>query len=217
MIARTPHHIEMLLREFNKRKESNPRYSLRAFARFLEMSSATLSRVLANRQEISLTASKKIIKKLKFSDDESLIFVRSIAEEKCNRAYQILSCNLDANSAFPHERNITFIFNLDHQCIFINDIASKLQKDFCNKNVSEVLGSIGFENGVTEFVEDCLEKVIIECRSIKHNLPVETSVGKLVIESIFCPLLNQDGEVSAVVSTLLNLNIEVVQDAVTNS
>lgn len=213
MIARTPHHIEMLLREFAKRKETNPRYSLRAFARFLDMSSATLSRVLANRQEISLSASKKIIKKLNFSEHESLVFVRSIAEEKCNRAYQVLACNIEANAPFPHERNLTFIFNLNHECIYLNDMAAKLEKEFCNKNAAEVMATIGFDDHATEFIEDCLERVIVESRSIKHNLPIETSIGKLVIESIFSPLLNEGGKVSAVVSTLLNLNLEVIREA----
>lgn len=216
MVKKTPHHIEMLLKEFNKRKEANPRYSLRAFARFLDMSSATLSRVLANRQEISLAASKKIIKKLKFSEHESLVFVRSIAEEKCNRAYKILSLNVEPGTPFPHEKNLLFVSDLEHCCIYVNEVAAQIQKD-CDGNICDLMANLGFKDHVVEFIEDCLEKVVIEKKACKHNLPIDTTVGTLVIESIFSPLLSQSGEVKAVASVLLNLNLEVLEEFVSKS
>lgn len=216
MVKKNPHHIEMLLKEFNKRKEANPRYSLRAFARFLDMSSATLSRVLANRQEISLIASKKIIKKLNFSEHESLVFVRSIAEEKCHRAYKILSLNVESGRPFPHEKNLLFVSDLEHSCIYVNEVAARIQKD-CNGSICDMMANLGFKDNVIKFIEDCLEKVIMEKKAIKYNLPLETTVGTLVIESVFSPLMSQSGEVKAVASALLNLNLEALQEFVTKS
>lgn len=210
MIKKTPHHINMLLREFSKRKTTNPRYSMRAFAKFLGMSSATLSRILSNSQEISLTDCKKIIKKLKFSEHERLVFVRSVAEQKCQKTYLVLSTNLDADSFYPYEKNPLFVSNLDHKCIYLNDVAAKIRESSLDEKMSIVMANLGFTQEVVSFIEGCLEKVITKAEPLKHNLPIQTTVGNLVIESLFSPLLGKQGEVQAVASVLLNLNLEVV-------
>lgn len=77
-----PYHISVLLREIEKRKQKNSRYSLRGFANFLEMAPSTLSRILTNGQELSVSATKKIMKKLELSEDEKVLFIASVAEEK---------------------------------------------------------------------------------------------------------------------------------------
>lgn len=145
------------------------------------MSSPTNSRVLSNTQEISLTDCKKIIKKLKFSEHESLVFVRSVAEQKCLKTYRILSTTVDADSLFPHEKNMLFISNLEHKCIYLNDVAAKVELSVLDTPMSKVVEKLGFTHEVVNFFEDCLQKVIKNGGPLKHHLPIETCIGKLVI------------------------------------
>ena len=86
-----PYHVKVLLQEIEKRKDKNSRYSLRGFAKFLGIAPSTLSRVLTNGQELSVGATRKIIKKLQLSDQERLLFIASVAEEKKSRTLLTLS------------------------------------------------------------------------------------------------------------------------------
>ena len=55
------HYREMLREELQKRNGRNPRYSLRAFAKCLGVDVAALSRVLSNKQTITMkTANGRI-------------------------------------------------------------------------------------------------------------------------------------------------------------
>lgn len=81
-MMKKPYHIKVLLREIENKKQKNSRYSLRAFANYLDIAPSTLSRILTNGQELSVSATKKIMKKLDLTDDEKLLFIASVAEEK---------------------------------------------------------------------------------------------------------------------------------------
>lgn len=85
-----PYHVKLLLREIEKRKEKNQRYSLRAFASFLDVAPSTLSRILSNSQELSIAGTKNIIKKLQLSEEEKFLFIASVAEEKRLRTLQTI-------------------------------------------------------------------------------------------------------------------------------
>lgn len=210
MVEKVPHHIQMLLTEYAKRKKNNPRYSLRAFAKFLGMSSPTLSRVLSNSQELSITACKKIIKKLNFNDHQSLVFVRSIAEQKCSRTYNLLSIYPSENKFYPHERNLLFISDIQHKCIFINDEASRILERCEHESMPKVFNNLGFKKDVSEFAHERIKSVMKNGETCRHHLPLDTSVGKLAIETHFSPLLGNDGQISAVAS-VLNINLDLVR------
>ena len=55
---------DLLTREFQKRKRKNRSYSLRAFARDLDLNKTSLGEVLANRRLLSLKNLQKIIKSM---------------------------------------------------------------------------------------------------------------------------------------------------------
>lgn len=61
---------QILKTELESRTRSNPRYSLRAFARDLGLSAPRLSRVLRGEQGLSLPAAKKIAERLGFAPGE---------------------------------------------------------------------------------------------------------------------------------------------------
>ena len=86
-----PYHVKVLLKEIEKRKEKNTRYSLRGFAKFLGIAPSTLSRILTSGQELSVGATRKIIKKLQLEEQESFLFIASVAEEKKLRTLTTLA------------------------------------------------------------------------------------------------------------------------------
>lgn len=55
---------EILQSELAKRKELNPSYSLRAFAKFLDISPATLSQVISEKRHLGRKGQEKILDKL---------------------------------------------------------------------------------------------------------------------------------------------------------
>ncbi len=64
----------ILQKELTNRCESNPRYSLRAFARDLKLSPSRLSEVLNKKQGLSRQAAESITKILGFGDEEAEYF-----------------------------------------------------------------------------------------------------------------------------------------------
>lgn len=210
MIKKTPHHIDILQAEYLRRKTSNPRYSLRAFAKFLGMSSPTLSRILSGSQEISLTAARKAIKKLQLNEAETQIFARSVSEEKRQRTHKALSSKFD-ESALATDPHVVFVSDLDHKCIYQNELALKLPGNSLEKHLPHIMEEIGFTPEAITFILDCVSQVIETGNSLRSHIPLETNLGTLAIESLFSPLLGRNGKVAAVASVLCNCDIETLK------
>lgn len=70
---------EYLMMIFNERKDKNPRYSLRAFARSLGVSSGQLSEILSGKRPLSHKLARRIAIALALTEEESqkLIFLVS--------------------------------------------------------------------------------------------------------------------------------------------
>ena len=100
-----PFHVAFLAEELRRRKEKNRLYSLRAFAKSLDLPASAVSRLLACKQEMSVAVAIQIIKKLKLGPDEQERFVFSVAQEK--HEHTLLSLNegaeIDALSAALRE------------------------------------------------------------------------------------------------------------------
>ncbi len=178
-----PFYIKLLLNEIENRKEKNPRYSLRAFARYLGIGPSTLSRILTGRQELSHSACKNIIKKIKFNRDDCVLFIASIAEERKRRAYKLLYNIIeDSDSESPIDSyewllsntpDMMFVFDMKGRCIHANEPAAQffnippeyiigkkmdqigIHKDIADK-IKESLIAV-FRNPKIEKVEECYE------------------------------------------------------------
>ncbi|MGZ3704130.1 MAG: helix-turn-helix domain-containing protein, partial [Bdellovibrionota bacterium] len=72
-----PQHVSVLRREFETRASRNPGYSLRAFARDLDLSPAALSSLLNLKKGVSETRAQKIARRLALSRQESELFMLS--------------------------------------------------------------------------------------------------------------------------------------------
>lgn len=75
---------EILKIELEKRQKNNPAYSLRAFARFLEISPATLSQIISGKRGVSVKRLDAIVKKLGLSPKQQLkaMDIKSTANRK---------------------------------------------------------------------------------------------------------------------------------------
>lgn len=71
-----------LQHEFQLRQKSNPSYSMRAFARDLELSSGALSEVMKGSRKISIKRFDKLAPKLQLTEAEALHFKLQIALQK---------------------------------------------------------------------------------------------------------------------------------------
>jgi uncharacterized protein (TIGR02147 family) len=66
---------DLLIREFEKRKSRNAKYSLRAYARDLGLQASKLSQILKGDCGLSVERGKEISKKLNLSDEERKLFL----------------------------------------------------------------------------------------------------------------------------------------------
>jgi len=75
---------EFLKNQFDVKRAKNPSYSLRSFARTLDMSPSHLSRVLSGKKQISLHMGVKVSEKLKLKKRENQFFLNLIQLELSN-------------------------------------------------------------------------------------------------------------------------------------
>ncbi|MFN3696078.1 MAG: helix-turn-helix domain-containing protein [Pseudobdellovibrio sp.] len=73
---------ELLLEEFNRRVRLNSRYSLRAYATFLGVSSGALSEIMKGQRPLSLKYAIKIAKALGLNTVESRKFISLVQNAK---------------------------------------------------------------------------------------------------------------------------------------
>ena len=72
---------DYLITIFNERKEKNPRYSLRAFARSLGVSSGQLSEILSGKRPLSHKLARRISIALTLTDDESQKLLQLVSQQ----------------------------------------------------------------------------------------------------------------------------------------
>ena len=78
----TPFYVNWLIEDFQRRKSKNPRYSLRGYARMLEIDCGSLSRLFTGKVDLSFQSGLKIIRRLNPPDSESREFLASLMEQR---------------------------------------------------------------------------------------------------------------------------------------
>ena len=73
---------ELIREEFSKRKQRNPAFSLRAFARWLEISPAQLSQMITGKRPITLQTMRKISDRLGLSPLERKAVLAAVANSE---------------------------------------------------------------------------------------------------------------------------------------
>lgn len=77
--------VKKISTEFNRRKEINPRYSLRAYARAIGLDVSILSRIMANKTKVTRKVLEKISVPLLISPEEYQIFENDILQNNKNK------------------------------------------------------------------------------------------------------------------------------------
>lgn len=77
-----PYYIKKIREEFSLKQRVNPRYSLRAFARDLDLHSSTLSSVLKGFRSLPVKNSQHVAAKLNLNSKERTLFLESIYRAK---------------------------------------------------------------------------------------------------------------------------------------
>lgn len=78
MEKKSPHYRQFLERELEARQRKNSSYSLRAFARDLEMPPSKLSEVLRGLRGVSRQTARNIVQKIGLSESEGVIFMNLV-------------------------------------------------------------------------------------------------------------------------------------------
>src|SRR5579884_4269912 len=77
--ARLTSFVEFLSREFSRRKMMNPRFSLRGFARFLDLDPSFLSKVMRGPRRATPLLVERIARRLNLSERERQYFMSSLS------------------------------------------------------------------------------------------------------------------------------------------
>ncbi len=82
MKVETPFYRNLLEKKFASKVAHNPRYSLRAFAKSLNVQPGTLSQILSGKRQVSVKIARRFFTALSLSPSEQMQFLHSIAETK---------------------------------------------------------------------------------------------------------------------------------------
>ncbi|MEZ4744339.1 MAG: hypothetical protein R3B45_18125 [Bdellovibrionota bacterium] len=110
----------ILKNQLRKRQEANSKYSLRAFAKMLELSPSKLSEVLSGKKKLSLTRIETLSLKLGLSDKERALFILSAQLESSSKnldkdelKQQIQSLSHQINAGKTAQRNAWYFGAID--------------------------------------------------------------------------------------------------------
>ncbi|MFZ8933207.1 MAG: hypothetical protein ACO2ZP_04845, partial [Bacteriovoracaceae bacterium] len=81
--------------ELDRRVKRNPRYSLRAFSKFLGVDVGALSRLLANKQTITIRTANKICQNMGLNEEETKTFLDSVTKDRTKTGNQGQSLNFE--------------------------------------------------------------------------------------------------------------------------
>lgn len=198
-----PFHVKMLLDEVQRRKETNPRYSLRAFSKFLGIGPSTLSRILSNHQELSLTACRNIIKKLHFNHDDCLLFIASVAEEKKLRALRLLSSTIDDDSSSfewmtTNTPDLMFVLDRKGRCIHANSPVAEFFKLEPNQVIGKTLAEIGIPEDIASKIKGYVFDIFQTAKHVKVDECYKVKKETACFEITLVPILKQKQEIRAV-------------------
>jgi len=76
------YYLKVIKEDLSQKQKNNPHYSLRAYARDLDVHPSTLSQIIKGARPLPLKDSKKVIQKLGLSPKEQTLFLESLFQTK---------------------------------------------------------------------------------------------------------------------------------------
>lgn len=149
---------------FNERKEKNPRYSLRAFARSLGVSSGQLSEILSGKRPLSHKLARRISIALALTEEESQKLIHLVSQQS-----QFLEANGSSSRSLSDEEIALMAIaqNLDSRL--------KLNLDF--QNTPE---AANFAHMDQEIVLEVKKAIRNFCKKLKKVLDAEKKALEII-------------------------------------
>ena len=119
------HYQEILKSHFMRRATVNPRYSLRAFAGFLDLSPSKLSEIWKRKKGISLQRAQEICDRLKLEHDETQVFLTSV-EAQHHRDRKVRRQKLEEFELLLKTQNNSQEEKTDQRCAWYFGAVQKL-------------------------------------------------------------------------------------------
>ncbi len=180
------HYQEILKSHFIRRSTINPRYSLRAFATFMEISPSKLSEIWSRKKGLSLKRAQDFCEKLKLDHDESQIFLVSVQAQH-HRDLKIRRLKMEEHEALLSKLNNKQEEKTNQRCAWYFGAVQKMQELFPNTklNLSDVLqiSPLQVENA-QRFIK---RLPIINKASRKIHLEPLSIFNKIQEEYLFSP------------------------------
>ena len=86
-----PEYRAILVRELESRVKRNNRYSLRAFARSLQVDPSDLSRILGGKGRVSPKMAQRLVKELGLEPKDAQSFIESVLNERMELMKHVLT------------------------------------------------------------------------------------------------------------------------------
>lgn len=222
------YHVEFLRSELERRKAKNSRYSMRAFASFLEIHPSALSRILNGLQEISLQVALLVLKQLKMTDAEKRLFLASVAEEKRFSASQVLADAINlpidqflqvAAVGTPHLHKdqvlsvapfYTFVIDTKRRFLFASESGANWLNfkpcEMIGRDLGDVRLTDGFAQPMVELFENALSSGVGGKREISNVSPADGSLQ--YYELTAAPIHSSAGDVTSIVFAVHDITIQ---------
>ena len=141
-------YLDILKKEFDARKRANKSYSLRAFARDLELSPSRLSEVLSNKSGLSEQSAERIARKIKLSPSEAKLFIELVNKKhgRSSKTRQEAEEYIESNS---NKNSISLDGFKVMSDWYYFAILSVMELDECNGTVSWIAKRLGLDGEVT--------------------------------------------------------------------
>ena len=234
--SHAPYHVRFLNDELSRRKNRNPRYSLRAFAQFLKLDPAALSRINNGKQELSLQACLNIVQKLNLLGDDKQRFLDSVASEKLKRATFLLGSNssekqevikstspvriskwsneiassstVELESILALSPDLIFVTDREERFLFANSSAAKV----AGLKPSDVIGrtgqDLGFPEGIIKLLHSQYAQVLSRGEPCRTEANLPCKAVPVCFELITTPLFESEGEVRAYITMARDITLQ---------
>ncbi len=116
-MTKDPFYLSKLEDEFARRQRQNPAYSLRAFARFLNIDASSLAAVFKRKRKLPSDKAQLIVKKLGFSPIEKQKFLTSLQASRASLAALALQNIAVPASTIDEERHFRIISEWEHYAV----------------------------------------------------------------------------------------------------
>lgn len=164
----------------------NPRYSLRAFAAFIQISPSKLSEIWSRKKGLSLKRAQDICERLKLENDESLIFLTSV-EAQHHRDIKIRRKKIEEHESLLLTLNNKEGEKTNQRCAWYFGAVQKLQEAFKESKI-DLAEMLQISPLQVENAQRFIKRLpILNKADKKIHLEPLSILGKIQEEFLFSP------------------------------